>query len=509
MYQWFIGEKSMYGIKSIPALFLMGMLLFQTGIGGPGGVTEGEYLGITLSVDNGALHSFDENGARIWCMAPDVILSIDASGLETPYELTVVFDNVSERAFLLPLSASNYGKHKNEIIVSRIIQPMEQSELVINTLIDSPDSFKFIAFGDNRDGPEVFAKILEETQTYDAVFGFNDGDIVSGGRESEYVEFHGWIEDLSYPLYPVIGNHELGNNGREVFEKYYGKTYYSFIYDNTYFIILDDADDKVPNKIYGEQKEYLISELGKAQAYDNIIVIMHIPPFWLNVATPYTIDESRAIDNDFTDLMSQYNVDLVLLAHIHGFGEVNYKGVDYVITGGAGAPVDGAEDEGGFYHYLIVSVEGKDVSYEVFKVNHPDDEPELVTKNLQDAKDSVALAKSKMEELYSEIQSAKDRGADITGINQSYNELYNSNISQLDIYMQRAQEKFDIGHYRETNNILTSVMSLTNLTQVLADPLIEDAKNAKGASGNTMLYAAIALIAIIALAGLAMSKRKR
>ncbi|MHC1605206.1 MAG: metallophosphoesterase family protein [Candidatus Methanofastidiosia archaeon] len=497
----------MNSLKILPVVLLLSILFLQFTSEEPGGVYEGEYNGIHLYVENGALHSFDSTGAVVWCMAPNVSVAIDAANLATNSELKVTLDNVNIAHSVIICENAQVETSGNEAVVTLTVTPGETKEIKLEPVVETPGTFQFVFLGDNRDGAVIFNKILNEIQQLDAVFAFDNGDIVSGGREYEYVEFHDWIKDLSYPMYPVIGNHELAHGGIVYFEQYYGRRYYSFVYDNSYFIILDDSDDKDP-KIYGEQKEYLISELGKAQAYDNIFVIMHVPPFWLDLGAQYKISETNSVDEEFTDLMQQYNVDIVMLSHIHGYGEVEYKGVKYVVSGGAGAPIDGTEIEGGFYHYILVSVNGNNVSYEVVKVIHPENEPALVYDKLQQAIQAVASTKTTMGELVDAIQSAKDRGATVTAIENEYNRL-SSNFNKCDAYIQTAQEKYDAGYYREANEVASSTLSVATITQTSLKPLIEQANAAEGKEGgNTLLYVGIAVVAVIVIAGIVLSKKK-
>ena len=48
------------------------------------------------------------------------------------------------------------------------------------------------------------------------------------------------------------------------------------------------------------------------------------------------------------------------------------KGILQIISGGSGGPLRVSTKEGGFYHYVIISVEDGEISYELVKVDGPE-----------------------------------------------------------------------------------------------------------------------------------------
>jgi hypothetical protein len=54
----------------------------------------------------------------------------------------------------------------------------------------------------------------------------------------------------------------------------------------------------------------------------------------------------------------------VFAGHIRAYDQTTRDGVIYVISGGGGAPLSRSEDQGGFYHYVRVSVNGTDIQTE-------------------------------------------------------------------------------------------------------------------------------------------------
>jgi hypothetical protein len=59
----------------------------------------------------------------------------------------------------------------------------------------------------------------------------------------------------------------------------------------------------------------------------------------------------------------------VFLGHEHMYLRKTVDGIPHIIAGGGGAPLYAKDEDGGFYHYVLVTVDGEKVSGEVVDVN--------------------------------------------------------------------------------------------------------------------------------------------
>jgi hypothetical protein len=241
---------------------------------------------------------------------------------------------------------------------------------------EKPD-YSFIVMGDNRDGDEVFQRILELASLDEPLFMVNTGDIVPRGRWNEYVNFERMVSILKVPLFISIGNHEtyyfnplLSHSGYAFFQQIYGPTYYSFNYGRDHFIILDSAFGGINSKAY----DWLQEDLRQSKDSRSIFVFLHYPPFWPYEGRPKRGESflSPEEGEKFSQLMSDFGVDIVFCGHLHAFRETEKGGVRYVITGGAGAPLGMPPDEGGFFHYIRVNVKDSGAQTEVVKIPPPE-----------------------------------------------------------------------------------------------------------------------------------------
>jgi len=227
-------------------------------------------------------------------------------------------------------------------------------------------SFAFAVMGDNRDGEYVFKKIiLQMNQNLKIKFVVNNGDLVPDGYKKEFTSYLQTIKTSNKPIVSVIGNHELPWRGGESnYRKTFGKTYFSFIFGNSYFIVLDDSDKK---GIFEKQYNWLEQELKKSQAYQNRFVFMHVPLYDPRKGEYQKGHSLKNIKNSkkLNDLFDQYGVTMLFCSHIHSYFRGFWHKTPYIITGGAGAPLK----KGGFYHYIQIVISGNIVTYKVVKID--------------------------------------------------------------------------------------------------------------------------------------------
>lgn len=221
------------------------------------------------------------------------------------------------------------------------------------------DSFTFAAIGDPQigassslnDDSKNWAIVVNEILNKDASFIVGVGDQVDYQKEEDsnilkqqYSHFISGLtqETRLMPFSVAIGNHEGYKPfglGRKMFNYHYNITNksedvilydfnlinYYYIYNNTLFVVLDTAP--YPNPTDTEFTKSLIDAFDKvistattifANQYDWLVVQTH-KSMQCNPAD-YNIDDIEAYSKaGFEDLMTKYNVDLVLAGHTHSY----------------------------------------------------------------------------------------------------------------------------------------------------------------------------------------------
>ncbi len=226
------------------------------------------------------------------------------------------------------------------------------------------DSFTFAVCGDTRNGDAVYASILQQVMNDGARFLIHTGDIVPTGLEFEWKSWQKIQQALTIPFYPVPGNHDalLGNMGPYL--KYSGApaAHYSFDIGRAHFSFVDSHS----GYLTADETAWLDADLART-AQPLKIVVLHYPPFDPNGGEHVM---TRGAE-EFMSLMQARGVRYVFAGHLHAYEAAERDGVQYVITGGGGAPLSAPEDQGGYYHYLLVHVRGEELSYEVVRVPQP------------------------------------------------------------------------------------------------------------------------------------------
>jgi hypothetical protein len=233
------------------------------------------------------------------------------------------------------------------------------NEKQIATLSDQHQGpFCFATMGDNRGNIKEFPEIISQLNNQYA-FAINNGDTVNHGYIWQYIPFHQQIKKSAIPYMVVIGNHELNSPfGGGWFNLLYGDHNYTFVYGNTKFIAINN------NPITDETFIWLEKELDND--FDNNIIIMHQPAYdpryddW-NDDGWYGMKE-RGVK--LMNLLEENNVQMVIAGHLHGYEEDKQNGIQYIITGGAGAKLK----DGAFYHYTKVCVNGNEINWEVIRI---------------------------------------------------------------------------------------------------------------------------------------------
>ena len=198
------------------------------------------------------------------------------------------------------------------------------------------------------------------------------GDLVDNGEQA--YQWRTWIDSIKplsarIPLAPTLGNHEMytldwkmrepraylnyfdvPSNGNTTFDRHY----YSYDYGDVHYVVLDtqlyestheDNHDVHHPDLYDVQVQWLRQDLA-SNTKKWTVVLMHRDPFQYAFNRP---GASRAAGFDeegvlFMPIFDEFNVDLVLSAHLHSYRnrghvrnfERDASGPLYILTGIAG-----------------------------------------------------------------------------------------------------------------------------------------------------------------------------
>ena len=244
----------------------------------------------------------------------------------------------------------------------------------------SPDDFMFVVLGDSRDNDEIFKKILSEAGKLRPLFILHGGDTVFTGREKKFNHFLDIAESVlpDTPIFVVIGNHDLTNNvksphGKQIFQEKIGPL--NYVLDLKKLGMRIVALDNSLYELTPAQLQYLEEHLTSKRKYK--FVIMHIPPESQKWQHNHCFTKGA---DRLKQIMSEQKVSAAFFSHLHLYDQDEVKGVKYIITGGAAAPLHINIPFGEHsYHFIVVRVKDGKVATEVIRINSDHEKSPLPT----------------------------------------------------------------------------------------------------------------------------------
>lgn len=192
--------------------------------------------------------------------------------------------------------------------------------------------------------------VIDELNRLSPAFVIHLGDLVNPvPNQPTYAQAAGQFFTLTKalipPLHLVAGNHDVGDKPLEwmpaptvtddfltIYERYFGRHYYSFEFDDCHFSILNAQILNSGLDCEGKQHDWLEADLNRA-ADKRVFVCTHYPPY---VASP---DEPSSYDNIdeparswLLGLLEKHKVEALFAGHVHNFFYDRYASTDcYVL----------------------------------------------------------------------------------------------------------------------------------------------------------------------------------
>jgi len=137
---------------------------------------------------------------------------------------------------------------KEEDYVENILPkaPENLNAKAINTIIKNVDKkqrFKFIVLGDSQGQSKKFKKVLKEALTHKPDFIIHAGDMTTGGKYQQYVEFTNELKKSSVPIICIIGNHDNNHRGEQIFAHIFGPHNFYFSINDYMFVFLNNNEN--------------------------------------------------------------------------------------------------------------------------------------------------------------------------------------------------------------------------------------------------------------------------
>lgn len=229
-------------------------------------------------------------------------------------------------------------------------------------------SFSFIVCGDPQNNYDVFNRVLEAAKTVD--FLIVAGDLTGSGTSTEFENFLAAVDSSGVKYYCVPGNHDVVTTPvDENYRTYMGAPYQSFDYENSHFVLIDNSTPSLG--FYAAERSWVESDLEQARERDpqHIFAVCHVAPGYPYSRMPDEEELAGMEANDFlVPILATGGVEELFCGHFHAYESYEEDGMLITITGGAGAPLHMSEANGGYYHYILVEINGKQRNQKVIRI---------------------------------------------------------------------------------------------------------------------------------------------
>lgn len=255
----------------------------------------------------------------------------------------------------------------------------QQLQQKLAALEKLPQRFSFIVIGDTRTGDDVYRKVITQTVERKPALIVNTGDqITQPGNRGQWANFWEMSKSVTVPYFLTVGNHDA-NPEVEGSEQVYrdevdlpgNERYYSFTAGNALFIVLDSYLRGEDKRVTGEQFAWLEGVLaGSTQKH--VFVFVHHPLFPEKGKGKHAGNSLDAYPRERDRLHALFlkqKVSMVFQGHEHVYLRKSVDGIPYITAGGGGAPLYAKDEDGGFHHYIYVTVDGNTVKGEVVDID--------------------------------------------------------------------------------------------------------------------------------------------
>jgi len=205
-------------------------------------------------------------------------------------------------------------------------------------------SVTFMVYGDTRTREDVHRQVAGKAAERSPAFVVHTGDLVADGLNAKlWPGFFVAGQDLfrRAVLFPIVGNHEKNS---PLYLRFFPHplTYYSFDWGSVHFTMMNsDVGTAAPtkeerDKFWSEELKWLEEDLTGASAAQFRFVVVHHPPF---TAMGKRQGGAKKLADALAPIFQKHHVQAVFSGHDHNYQRHIVGGIQYIVTGGGGAPL--------------------------------------------------------------------------------------------------------------------------------------------------------------------------
>jgi calcineurin-like phosphoesterase family protein len=252
--------------------------------------------------------------------------------------------------------------------------------IVFQTAPTAGEVVRFAVYGDVRGGHDTHAQLVAAMLDQAPDFVLATGDLVLRGTDAgDWQRFFAVTGNLlaRVPYYPAAGNHDMGKSGDEqrrlsdLFALWPGPpdrpiwgTWYSFDVADLHFAMLDSNSYEHPEQLTWLQRDLAAANARGVRA---IFAVTHDGPF-----SRATHGGNAYAVASYVPVLTRAGATLIFSGHDHIYQRGQEAGLDYIVSGGGGAPLysarcglsglrrckvdDGMRSFAKEHHYVMVTI---------------------------------------------------------------------------------------------------------------------------------------------------------
>jgi predicted phosphodiesterase len=227
------------------------------------------------------------------------------------------------------------------------------------------ETLNFYVFGDSQGYQGAIEEIAALANIYHPDFVVHCGDLTSFGQEDQYVTVSQALDVFEVPVYVTPGNHDIRLGGGARYTASFGPARYSYDIGPAHFTVFNTS----ANDVAETELAWLEGDLSNTEA-EYKFVFTHTPPFDPRAGHEHSMRNMTAAAR-LMELFERFQVNTVFAGHIHIFNTTVHNEVRYVITGGAGASLYADSENGGFHHFVNVTLNSSGLTIEAVPIQTP------------------------------------------------------------------------------------------------------------------------------------------
>ena len=208
---------------------------------------------------------------------------------------------------------------------------------VIQVTPANPEEISVAVYGDVRRGQEQHTKLANAIVSESPDLTLMTGDLVQRNTPQEWALFDKATKTLreKIPYFPSVGNHDVsGILNESEFDRFFPQGRWYEVKAGRLVALVVDTTQALSQASH--QGQWLRSRLESLSQEPDIWIVAshHHPVYSTGPHGPH-----GAAVRDLKPLYEQFGVDVVFQGHDHLYERATLNGVNYIVTGGGGAPI--------------------------------------------------------------------------------------------------------------------------------------------------------------------------